>query len=142
VVGEMMKRRGGNGGGSGIRLVVGGGVVVGRGFGGRGCAGLTTRLQTGLSTQVPYFKFLNKGDRTVIIVELIDLYFHGFIDRFLVSGEFCSQTLRALIFSMFFSLFLLDDGRIRIRTNNDGTGSERSKSLRIQQVRIPIHNSV
>jgi hypothetical protein len=70
VVGEMMKRRGDNGGGgSGLRLV-GGGVVVGRGFGGRGCAGLTARLQTGLSAQVPYFKFLNKADPTVITAEL------------------------------------------------------------------------
>ncbi len=71
VVGEMMKRRGGNGGG-GLRL-----VVVGRWFGGgrrRRRAGLAARLQTGLSSQVPDFKFLNKADPTVIAVELILIY--------------------------------------------------------------------
>jgi hypothetical protein len=146
VGGEMMERRGGNGGGSGLRLV-GGGVVVGRGFGGWRRAGLTARLQTGLSSQVPYFKFLNKADPTVITVELILIYIlTDLLTEILRLGEFCNQTLRALIFSMFFSPFLLDDGRtriqIRIRTNNDGTGSERSKSLLIQQVRIPTHNSV
>jgi hypothetical protein len=87
VVGEMMERRGGNGSGSGLRLV-GGGVVVGRGFGGWRRAGLTARLQTGLSSQVPDFKFLNKADLIVTIVELIYLHFHGFIDRFLYKVNF------------------------------------------------------
>jgi hypothetical protein len=94
VVSEMMKRRGGNGGG--LRL-----VVVGWGFGGgrwRCRAGLTARLQTGLSSQVPDFKFLNKANPAVIIVELFYLYFYGFIDRFLVLGEFCNQTLVHLIY--------------------------------------------
>ncbi len=40
--------------------------------------------------------------------------------------------------SRFFLLFLLDDGRIRIRTNIDGSGSLRSKSIRILRIRIHI----
>jgi hypothetical protein len=35
-----------------------------------------------------------------------------------------------------FLLFLLVDGRIRVRTNNDGSGSERPKNIQIR-----IHNA-
>ncbi len=74
-----------------------------------------------MPTEQKYFSSFYCLLRTVLFEVTFTL---GFKDKDIKK----SQDSRNQVF-----LFLIDDGRIKIRTNNDGSGSRRPKNLRIRE---------